>query len=495
MDMYKELNKRSLAVPATTASWQPAPAEEEEETGRSSAAHIKHEKKKKEEERRWQKMASSLSATVVSPAELDSCVDPGEQWRGALLIREKKLDGDDAAHQHVHGVGTGVHEVQFGHHRQCSASWGGVNQNMNANLHYSAANLVMSCSSVALWSSTGSPAWYCAASTFRRVFSPGRQSLMWCISSLLDGDDAAHQHVHGVGTGVHEVQFGHHRQCSASWGGVNQNMNANLHVAMSVLAAVTARMMQLGLEMCFKMSSRICTSMSCGWSTSVRLRTCGEKILRWMGSSLMPYSLCEKGGNLTILVALPDVPGVHVDGCRISGLLVTTPVAAHQALQDRALAAALWNQPRHRVTMDTTIIITIITLLLLGVQQAVDGTDQLLPLGGRQQRLTRSFTLPSSFCTSPTCTEDEKEDEKEDGEEDEEDEEEVPTWVPTTAIWGSWMTSAPTVLNTSCSLLMTGIRASMSVTRVSVETQSHSMSRCPPPPRGERVIHREKWEL
>ncbi|KAG7269228.1 hypothetical protein CRUP_009363 [Coryphaenoides rupestris] len=34
-------------------------------------------------------MASSLSATVVSPAELDSCVDPGEQWRGALLIREK----------------------------------------------------------------------------------------------------------------------------------------------------------------------------------------------------------------------------------------------------------------------------------------------------------------------------------------------------------------------------------------------------------------------
>ncbi|CAL8248448.1 unnamed protein product [Lota lota] len=38
----------------------------------------------------WQKVASSLSAAVVGPAELDSCIDHREQWRGALLIREKK---------------------------------------------------------------------------------------------------------------------------------------------------------------------------------------------------------------------------------------------------------------------------------------------------------------------------------------------------------------------------------------------------------------------
>lgn len=35
------------------------------------------------------------------------------------------------------------------------------------------------------------------------------------------------------------------------------------------------------------------------------------------------------------------------------------------------------------------------------------------------------------------------------------------TWLPSTTIWGSWMASEPTVLNTSCSLLTTGIRASM----------------------------------
>lgn len=35
------------------------------------------------------------------------------------------------------------------------------------------------------------------------------------------------------------------------------------------------------------------------------------------------------------------------------------------------------------------------------------------------------------------------------------------TCVPTTTICGSWMMSAPTVLNTSCSLLMTGISASI----------------------------------
>lgn len=35
------------------------------------------------------------------------------------------------------------------------------------------------------------------------------------------------------------------------------------------------------------------------------------------------------------------------------------------------------------------------------------------------------------------------------------------TCVPTTTICGNWMMSAPTVLNTSCSLLMTGISASI----------------------------------
>ncbi|XP_056458547.1 mdm2-binding protein [Gadus chalcogrammus] len=38
----------------------------------------------------WQRVASSLSATVVGPAEMDSCIDHKEQWRGALLIRERK---------------------------------------------------------------------------------------------------------------------------------------------------------------------------------------------------------------------------------------------------------------------------------------------------------------------------------------------------------------------------------------------------------------------
>jgi len=35
------------------------------------------------------------------------------------------------------------------------------------------------------------------------------------------------------------------------------------------------------------------------------------------------------------------------------------------------------------------------------------------------------------------------------------------TWVPITTICGSWMTSEPTVLNTSCNLLITGIRLSI----------------------------------
>mmetsp|Transcript_316 Transcript_316/g.1058 ORF Transcript_316/g.1058 Transcript_316/m.1058 type:complete len:336 (-) Transcript_316:474-1481(-) len=77
----------------------------------------------------------------------------------------------------------------------------------------------------------------------------------------------------------------------ASW-------SASLFV-MSVLAADTARMMAEGLRMNSRHKSRTCSSMSAGWSptgrrvmpgrsTSVRLRTLGEKILRVMGVELMP---------------------------------------------------------------------------------------------------------------------------------------------------------------------------------------------------------------
>lgn len=36
-------------------------------------------------------MASYLSASLMEPADLDSCIDHGELWRGALVIREKKV--------------------------------------------------------------------------------------------------------------------------------------------------------------------------------------------------------------------------------------------------------------------------------------------------------------------------------------------------------------------------------------------------------------------
>ncbi|XP_072317103.1 mdm2-binding protein isoform X2 [Eucyclogobius newberryi] len=39
----------------------------------------------------WQKVASYLSADLVEPAALDSCVDHREMWRGGLVIREKKF--------------------------------------------------------------------------------------------------------------------------------------------------------------------------------------------------------------------------------------------------------------------------------------------------------------------------------------------------------------------------------------------------------------------
>ncbi|XP_034554207.1 mdm2-binding protein isoform X2 [Notolabrus celidotus] len=38
----------------------------------------------------WQKAASYLSACLVEPADLDSCISHREQWRGSLVIREKK---------------------------------------------------------------------------------------------------------------------------------------------------------------------------------------------------------------------------------------------------------------------------------------------------------------------------------------------------------------------------------------------------------------------
>ncbi|KAG7229397.1 hypothetical protein INR49_012788 [Caranx melampygus] len=38
----------------------------------------------------WQKVASYLSAGLVDPANLDSCVNHRELWRGGLVIREKK---------------------------------------------------------------------------------------------------------------------------------------------------------------------------------------------------------------------------------------------------------------------------------------------------------------------------------------------------------------------------------------------------------------------
>uniref|UniRef100_A0A3B4F402 MDM2 binding protein n=1 Tax=Pundamilia nyererei TaxID=303518 RepID=A0A3B4F402_9CICH len=39
----------------------------------------------------WQKMASSISAALVKLADLDSCIDSKEMWRGSLLVREKKV--------------------------------------------------------------------------------------------------------------------------------------------------------------------------------------------------------------------------------------------------------------------------------------------------------------------------------------------------------------------------------------------------------------------
>lgn len=40
---------------------------------------------------RWQKVASYLNASVAEMSGLDGCVDHEEVWRGALVIREKKV--------------------------------------------------------------------------------------------------------------------------------------------------------------------------------------------------------------------------------------------------------------------------------------------------------------------------------------------------------------------------------------------------------------------
>uniref|UniRef100_A0A7N6AY75 MDM2 binding protein n=1 Tax=Anabas testudineus TaxID=64144 RepID=A0A7N6AY75_ANATE len=39
----------------------------------------------------WQKAASHLSAGLVEPADLDSCIDSKELWRGSLVVRERKV--------------------------------------------------------------------------------------------------------------------------------------------------------------------------------------------------------------------------------------------------------------------------------------------------------------------------------------------------------------------------------------------------------------------
>jgi hypothetical protein len=72
--------------------------------------------------------------------------------------------------------------------------------------------------------------------------------------------------------------------------------------AKSVFAAVTAKMIHAGFEIYLRSISRICFSISRGWSptgtrvtpgrsTSVRVRTFGEKTRRLMGTGEMPAFL------------------------------------------------------------------------------------------------------------------------------------------------------------------------------------------------------------
>ena len=99
------------------------------------------------------------------------------------------------------------------------------------------------------------------------------------------------------------------------------NLSAS-EVARSVLAAVTARMILLGLEMYCRHMSLICTSMSSGWSptgtfvkpgksTRVRLSTRGEKTFRWIASEQIPCRERKQHAHIAGLDigACPIAPG------------------------------------------------------------------------------------------------------------------------------------------------------------------------------------------
>ncbi|KAM6935717.1 mdm2-binding protein isoform 2-T2 [Lycodopsis pacificus] len=67
----------------------------------------------------WQKAASYLSASVVEPADLHTCMDPRELWRGGLVIREKKyvselrFDGFSLRSPLHHTPGTGLLQAPY----------------------------------------------------------------------------------------------------------------------------------------------------------------------------------------------------------------------------------------------------------------------------------------------------------------------------------------------------------------------------------------------
>lgn len=104
------------------------------------------------------------------------------------------------------------------------------------------------------------------------------------------GNDPAHQYIHSICTSIHQIQLGDHCQSSPALGikhtclqkhprdikcrkikrshlPSGSTSRATLRaseVAMSVFAAVTAKMMEFGLEMNLKISSLIWISMSLG---------------------------------------------------------------------------------------------------------------------------------------------------------------------------------------------------------------------------------------
>lgn len=109
-------------------------------------------------------------------------------------------------------------------------------------------------------------------------------------------NDPAHQYIHSICTSIHQIQLGDHCQSSPAlgikhaWlkkkkkntpgditcrkfkrshlpsGSTSRATLSASEVAMSVFAAVTAKMMEFGLEMNLKISSLIWISMSLGWS-------------------------------------------------------------------------------------------------------------------------------------------------------------------------------------------------------------------------------------